>query len=563
MVSRSNTIPSCFHVRLWERIRVWFSDLEKLFFVVLIVVHLMPIWMLKYFPSQDGPVHLYNANIIREYHHPDRSVYREYYAFNKNLDPNWLGHLVLAGLMYVVPMLIAEKILLSGYIILLPISIRYALRAIRPDTGFLAFLAFPFIYNYLFHMGFYYFSYSLPMFFLVVGFWLKYRDRFTLRETMILSFLSLLLYFCHLVSLVMAYVAIGLFALWLILLDLGQQISERQYNVRALWKAVSTRALVPLYSFLPTLVLVTVFLLQKGTQSFARPPAWELRYRLISLNSLVSYEKQEIWFSTAFAALFAAVFLYLFVLKGVRWHVNHWDGLLLIFAAYIILYFTAPKHMSGGSFISHRMNLYPFFALILWFGAQSYHRIVKLKIGVVAAGIALVLLGLHTAKYVQINDYLEEYLSGTHIIEPNTTLLPLCFSHQVHPPHEPVLLYEVSPFLHASAYATAQRHVVNLLNYEATTGYFPIIFRPNLDPFKHIGIGAELALQPPRVDFLTYPQRTGGRVDYVLVWCMHELESSNEDTKSIFRQLEEGYELIYVSSQRGFMQLYRRKDWQK
>jgi hypothetical protein len=30
---------------------------------------------------------------------------------------------------------------------------------------------------------------------------------------------------------------------------------------------------------------------------------------------------------------------------------------------------------------------------------------------------------------------------------------------------------------------------------------------------------------------------------------------------SISQQLEEGYELIYISPQRGFLRLYRRKDW--
>jgi hypothetical protein len=177
--------------------------------------------------------------------------------------------------------------------------------------------------------------------------------------------------------------------------------------------------------------------------------------------------------------------------------------------------------------------------------------------------VSVAFVSTHVVKYVQFNDYLEEYLSGAHLIERNTTLLPLSLAHYVHPPSQPVLAYKVSPFLHAAGYIAAQRQAVDLLNYEATKDYFPTAFRPGLNPFQHIGVGAELESQPPRADFLTYPQRTGGRVDYVLVWCMHEPDWNNEDTKSIFRQLREGYELIYVSPQRGFMHLYRRKDWQK
>ena len=149
-----------------------------------------------------------NATIIREYH--DRPVFREYYSLNKNLVPNWVGHLVLAGLMYLMPALVAEKMLLSGYVILLPISLCYVLRTIRPDGAFLTVLIFPFVYNFLLHMGFYNFSDSLVMFFFVVGYWLKHYEGFTRRDMMMLTVLSLVLYFCHIVSLMTAYMAIGL-----------------------------------------------------------------------------------------------------------------------------------------------------------------------------------------------------------------------------------------------------------------------------------------------------------------------------------------------------------------
>src|SRR5437867_5876338 len=110
------------------------------------------------------------------------------------------------------------------------------------------------------------------------------------------------------------------------------------------------------------------------------------------------------------------------------------------------------------------MNLYPFLALILWFGAQSYEWRLKRGIQGIAAGIAVILLVLHTTKYAELNDYLKEYLSGMDLIEPNTTLLPLCFSAQGYAPDGRVLSVRVSPFLHASGYIAAQRHIVDLAN---------------------------------------------------------------------------------------------------
>jgi hypothetical protein len=116
--SRVLRVPliSRFRPHILEPVQARLRSRENLFFTALIIIHLIPIWAFRYFPSQDGPAHINNANIIREYH--SRPVFREYYVLNKDLVPNWFGHLVMAGLMYLVPALVAEKILLSGYVIL-------------------------------------------------------------------------------------------------------------------------------------------------------------------------------------------------------------------------------------------------------------------------------------------------------------------------------------------------------------------------------------------------------------------------------------------------------------
>jgi hypothetical protein len=165
-------------------------------------------------------------------------------------------------------------------------------------------------------------------------------------------------------------------------------------------------------------------------------------------------------------------------------------------------------------------------------------------------------------KYSELNDYLAEYLSGSHLIEPNKTLLPLAFDSRGHAPDGKALSLKVRPFLHASGYIAAQRHVVEFTNYEAGAyKYFPVLFRSNLNPYDHIGIkDRSIVWEPPQVDFLTYAGRTGGQVDYVLVWGIQERQRNHEATKSINQQLKKGYDLIYTSPRTGLMQLYKRKN---
>ncbi len=541
------------------------SNRENLLLLILILVHLIPVWALQYFPSQDGPVHIENANIILDYFHPEESILREYYVFNTHLEPTWLGHFVLASLLYLLPILTAEKIFLSGYIILLPLSIRSALRGIRPDSGFLAVLMFPFIFNYPLHMGFYSFSYSLPVFFFLVGYWIRRREQLTLPETVRLAFLSLLLYFCHIVSLVMAYVGIGLLTLWVVLFDLIQDKPERSFDFPVLWKTFGRRVVPLIFAFLPTVILAVAFLFRRGVASpeigIRRSFHWLLR-DLIQMESLVSFQKEESWCSIGLGILFAALVFYL-VASKIRWRrLYRWDGLLAVVLGYVLIYFFAPNAMSEGSFITDRLNLYPFFGLVLWLGVSSYPRSVKRGGMLVAIVITVASLGLHTLKYSELNHYLAEYLSGMRLIEPNRTLLPLAFDSRGHGPDGRVLSLKVRPFLHASGYIAAKRHVVEFTNYEAGAyRYFPVLFRSNLNPYDHIGMkDRSIVWEPPQVDFLTYGKRTGGRVDYVLVWGIQERQRSHEATKSIDRQLKEGYDLIYTSPETGLMQLYQRKN---
>jgi hypothetical protein len=551
-----------------EHVRAWAWSRSSLLITMVIMIHLIPLWIFTYFPSQDGPVHLNIANVIRQYYSPDLDVFREYYVLNKDLDPNWATYLVLVSLMYIVPPLVAEKILLSSYIILLPLSTCYALRSIRPTTGLLTLLVSPFIYNNLLHMGFYNFSYSLPMFFFVLGYWLRYRDRLTYNRTFTLAFLSLLLYFCHLVSLVITYTAIIL----LTMVECAQHIHRRRVDLYELWQAFGTQILPLIYALLPACILALIFLDRQGMTATNRLSAWTLLQGLLNLRVLISYDPFEVWCSRALVVLFVIVTFSLFASKVVHRHRGHWNSFFLVVIAYIVIYFIAPNAMSNGSEINVRLSLYPFLALILWFEGHSLSKMKEWRMAIYALGIALMLLGLHTIQYVTLNSFLEEYLSGTHLIAPNTTLLSLVFSKHT----GEIVSGAPSPFLHASGYIAAQRNIIALSNYQPTTGSFPIIFRPHLTPPLHIAIVNErrhkssleagsdaLQNEPPDVDFLTYPHRTGGHVDYVLVWDVRQEQHNLEATHSIFRQLQAHYELIYTSPRRGLMQLYRWKNGKK
>ena len=535
---------------------------SALIIAILILLHLIPLWAFKYFPSQDGPVHLNIATVLRDYHSPNWSVFREYYVLNHDPDPNWFIYIMLVSLLYFVPPLVAEKLLLSGYFILLPLSTMYALRAIQTKAGWLCILVLPFGGNYLLHMGFYNFCYSLPAFFFFIGYWLRVRDSLTFRRTFLLAILSLTLYSCHLVSLTMAYVMVAFVTPLHVLSKLfpGHKPSFSSGVLRSLlW----TQVLPLLCAFLPTLVAVGVFLLKQYDYMFPRWSMWTLLGQLINLEALVSYHPFEKWCSRAVVGLFVLTSCAILARKVAQRRILYGDGFLLVAIVYVLIYFLAPDGLAGGGYLNTRLSLYPFFALVLWFGAQSYGEILRRNMSLIAAGIAVLFLGLHTVKYSELNDYLNEYLSGTSMIESNSTLLPVSFTNYGYTSDKQPLSGKVGVFTHTAGYTAAQRHVIDLTNFQVNNSYFPIIFRSHLNPYVHLAAAPHmLGTEPPLMDFLAY-QRAGGRVDYVLLWWIDPMLAGRGEIKSIFAQLGEQYDLIYMSPQRGLVQLYRRKNWQK
>src|SRR4030095_7481514 len=120
--------------------------------------------------------------------------------------------LLLAGMMRLISPSNAEKLLVSGYLIVFPLSLRYAIRSIDRGAGWLAFLALPFTFNYLYYLGFYNFCYGVALSMFAIGFALRHRRAWDLRTTAILALLYLLTFGAHLLPFVMALAFIGIVA---------------------------------------------------------------------------------------------------------------------------------------------------------------------------------------------------------------------------------------------------------------------------------------------------------------------------------------------------------------
>jgi hypothetical protein len=513
-----------------------------------LILHLTPLWVFPFFFSADGAVHVETADIVRHYGNPGRALFRTYYVLTREPAPNRLGHWLLCALLSVARPALAEKLLLAGYVILLPLSVRYALRSVDSRAGALAVLAFPFVFNWPLHMGFYNFCLSLPLFFLTVGYCVRCRFRFSRGGLAVLAGSGILLYFAHIVGLVMAVAVVAIVGSWSLALDAAFAGQSRDWSERArdVLRPLATTAI----GLLPALALTAWFLLRPRERPATVLPIATLWRRLRDMDSLVSFEHAETLLGGLVFWGFVAVSAAIMIGRNARLRPRAGDGFLIAAAACAVIYFVAPPALSGGAYLNERLQLFPFFALVLWFGTHRFQPWAIRALETAAVAVAAAWVAIHCGQYAAFAPYLGEYLSTEAHIEPGATLLPLRYGAERLSPRVDILV-------HAAGYLAANNHLVELLNYQAHKPHFPLAFRPGLDPYSM----GQPENDPPCLDVRSYNERTGLAIDYVLLWGFRGRELGGECARSIRRALRERYDLVFVSGPRGLAKLYRRRDW--
>jgi len=486
----------------------------------------------KYFPSQDGPCHIYNSFILRHYNDPEY-VFNDFYDIRKAPIPNWASHASMMLLMYLVPPLIAEKLLLTGYVVLMAVAMLYLVNAVEGDRMPLVFLGFPFIYNYLFLMGFYNFSLGLALFMLSVGYWWRRFNTFSVKHAVVLGSLLMVVYFCHPVPLVLAVFSIALVAV----LSLPPGFTR--------WK----QAFISLLCTLPSLGLLLYYTRTRGTAQ--SPGSWTLA-RLweyfIRNESLAYHSQSQIIFGKLVTGAFAFLFFYTLIRDHLltkewrfRLRVRRRDFLLLLCTAFFAIYLRAPDGMSGGGFpdgmsgggfIKTRMVLFPFLIVIPWL-SWDMPKVSKGTVGGLLMLLSVAYIA-HASYYHKVmNDDMKIYTSGRDALEKNKVVLPLSFNHFGRS-------WRIGAFLHAVGHYGYTTGCIELDNYEATTDYFPTAFKPDL----HRPLLSTIEGSPGEVDFAEYADD----IDYVITWSL----ASGSDVEA---RILEYYKLI---RQNGNLKIFKR-----
>ncbi|MDX1908973.1 MAG: hypothetical protein SF053_18195 [Bacteroidia bacterium] len=517
-------------------------------------LHILPVWLNHFFVTGDGPSHLYNARVLLDLiRQKDWDFYQTFYGWNRNFDPNWMSHILLAGLQSFLPAWLAEKVYLTGYILVFATGFWRLGRQIGPSGELMALLALPLVYQYPLMMGFYNFTLSLGLWFWVVSCWISWRAHLTPLRRLLLSVLVLLLFFTHPVGLVFALISIALYEITAISLEPGLAL-------RARWEHLLKMTIEGSVVALPSLMLLAAYLYRRPGASSPNPETFHrLFHDMIELTTLRSYFTEEGYWALAYAV---AGGLVLVVFVGSRLWKRHWvagDAFMLVFGITLLLYFKQPGGFAGAGVLPIRLQALPWIGAFLWMATAQWSPRWQLIAAIPAAVLMTALLVLRLPVQQQASQAAEEYQTAVSAIPPRQVVLPLSYSHNGKNLDGSQIAKRIWLFMHGGDYMGVSKPLILLGNYEANTGYFPIMWRHQINPFVYLSTQEGIEFQPPSVDIPGYAEKARwGRVDYVVTWCMDSTVMDHPYTQLTMKQLTEDFDEIFTTKH-GRARVYRKK----
>jgi hypothetical protein len=505
---------------------------------------LLQIWWPAYFATGDGPCHVYNAQIIHDLMiDKNTSFYNHYYLLSDTPNPNWLTHILLALLMFIVNGVIAEKILLTAYVLLFVFGFTTLLKRLANGNAYLPLFAFLFVINAILIKGFYNFSFSIAIFFWLVEIWMQYIDTRKLWLLLSFFFLAIFLFFAHPLAFAFGCFCCGA-------LTASSRVSESTEP-----SAVKLKAVFRDLFFLLLCIAPGMFLFLKFANSEGGAKSFHLyleRYRFADLlhnNYLVTYTSHEEPLLRALAVFMCVLFLLaMFFRLRKGFSIQKYDGIILTCALAGYVYLRFPDNLLGGSAFTIRAHYILFLLATCCIALLIPTEKIKNAIGLVIFGCFIALSAIRFPCQLSASAGVADINSAVSYIKPYAVVLPLNFSPNGKDEKGKLIADRTWLFPHASDYMGTSKPLMMLDNYEANAGYFPLNWLKEINPYHNLGKDEGIEGLPPSADIAKYRRTSWVTVNYVIMWCYDSSWLQNAHFKELHNEINANYHLVYTSA---------------
>lgn len=373
-------------------------------------------------------------------------------------------------------------------------------------------------------MGFYNFAVSVPLFFLSLGFWWKYKNNLDTSRIICLNLLILITYFAHLISYAFVLFSIALLTI----------VHYRRNFKKILLTGCSVLpAALMLLVYLPTSDLVSGRL---PDIDFGRIGG--LLKNLIGMKVLVAYNQNQSWI--AYSVFACLLFLTIYTLwKGRENLITENSGqklFLLLFAVFLCLYLILPNNVGPGGWVNDRLLILSMLTVLACFKLSEnlrWKRVFTAAVTILAI-VNITYIGILCKK---LNAELDEFNAFIENVEDNSVILPLQFDSGGES-------LRVGIFVNGANYYCLNNGCINLGNYEVQFDYFPVHFKPTFEtPTDEKEWVQTVHWRSEQIDLCDYADN----VDYLLLW-------GQPDTEKVRMEIDACYSLLHT---KGRLQLYK------
>lgn len=180
---------------------------------VVAAVLVLPVWIVEYPPLLDYPNHLARTFVLCHLHDSVHQ-FSQYYAAQWGPYPYLSMDVLQMALHELFPIAIAGKLFLSLCLIGVPLACWWFVRNANPGNEWIAFWGLLVACNQFFLESFLAFQLGLIACFVMLGFWLRWTPKLTLRRWIVLLLLTALIYFSHLIGFILAGFVVTLYSLF-------------------------------------------------------------------------------------------------------------------------------------------------------------------------------------------------------------------------------------------------------------------------------------------------------------------------------------------------------------
>lgn len=509
---------------------MWMERKEPYLFLSLVIIHLLVLFRYEWYPTLDGPAHLYNAILIKQLVLGNDFLAR-YLEFSSFPEPNWSGHAIMAFLSLFLPANWVEK----GLVLIVFTTTAYGFRALvnahSARNSIAALLIFPFLCTFTLRIGFFNFSLSIGILLWLLAWYTRNRNSISDRSNILLFLFFGLLYFSHALT---AVVGIGVIWSWKAQGIVGTRTFDR-YTIK--------QHAAPLIASLPWLALIVLFIYRTHGRSETMVLSAD---RLLEIAGdgvpfTIHYGQAMMWAARAIGAtlVILAIIILVYRLRSDR-TIHRSDTWLLIALVSLAAYWWLPDSTATGGTISVRYLLFFYLFLAIWTAVQRWPAVANLfLLPYLLADLFLVRVD-HSFT-AELSDDVQALRSVIGYVEPNSVALPIIHSQN---------------WFHGnfSTYLGTGEGVLMLDNYEAMAAHFPLRWKDGHrpPPADHATFYDSPA---PCVQIEELQRSMQLHIDHVLRW-KYDPFMTDSCVQDIDRQLKEGFQLVHGN---GEVQFYGRR----